>query len=49
MWLTIYAQQGDVVYPPCKYLYYTKREAIKRYREQHGLVGKRLTITCLKT
>lgn len=48
MWYTIYASCSGVHYPPEKYLYYTKREAISKYRAKHGLVGKRIALTVLK-
>lgn len=29
-------------YPTRRYLYYTKREAVKKYRQEFGLVGKHM-------
>ena len=29
-------------FPKRRYLYYTKREAVRRYRQEFGLVGKHM-------
>ena len=38
--LVISAVHDGVHYPVFRYLYYSKREAIARYKEQYGLKGK---------
>lgn len=44
MWYLISANYQGQYYPEQRYLYYSKREAIKRYREKFGLVGKRVVL-----
>lgn len=38
----IAAKTKDKAYSPCKYYYYSYREAIKEYREQNNLKYKHL-------
>lgn len=37
---SISADHAGRYYPPARYMYYSKREAIRRYKEKHGLTGK---------
>lgn len=41
-WLTIQATEKGFRYPSCRYLWYSKREAIKKYRQENNLKYKRL-------
>jgi hypothetical protein len=39
----IRAEYGGIRYPEQSFFWYSKRDAIKRYRALHGLTGKHLT------
>lgn len=42
-YLIVRAEYDGVRYPSQRYLYYSKRDAISKYRKLHGLEYKRLT------